>query len=357
MSQEPENILGGKICRVTLDLLAERVAALADTDREVFLYPHIRADADALGACLAMQEILRQIGVRSRVVAEESPEEVIGFVNTDAAVMGVFGYDEFPLERRAMAIALDNSGGSRLGRRLSMYDSAPEQWVIDHHIPDQPDESPHIWRDTAAAACCEMLTRLGIYWHEHFPQLQINEDCANLLMMGLLTDTGRFLYANTTSGSFMTAAYLVEHGAHVADLNLYMYDALTEIQMRLRGLVFQRVSSLCGGRIMIDLVTCGEMREYKASEDDLSGVASELRRVSGVELAVILREVEPGKYRASVRSDDDGAARRLALRFDGGGHAAAAGFTLQAGSPQDCLEQVKAAATEEMSCAPERELP
>ncbi|NLZ69765.1 MAG: hypothetical protein GX907_00280 [Clostridiaceae bacterium] len=357
MSQEPEKILGGEICRETLDLLAGRVATLAGTDREVFLYPHVRADADALGSCLAMQEILRQIGVRSRVIAEESTDEVISFVNTDGAVMGVCGYDEFPLERQAMAIALDNSGGSRLGKRMGMYDSAPERWIIDHHIPDQPDESPHIWRDTAAAACCEMLTRLGIYWQNHFPQLQINADCANILMMGLLTDTGRFLYANTTSGSFQTAAYLVEHGARVADLNLCMYDALTETQMRLRGLVFQRVTSLCGGRIMIDIVTCNEMREYKASEDDLSGVASELRRVSGVELAVMLREVELGKYRASVRSDDGGAARRLALRFGGGGHAAAAGFSLWAESPEDCLEQVKAAATEEMSCAPEHESP
>ena len=100
MSQEPENILGGK-CRVTLDLLAERVAALADTDREVFLsaYP---CRCRRFRCCLAMQEILRQIGALTSCSGRVSGE-VIGFV-TDAAVMGVFDMMNFR-QRQAMAIA------------------------------------------------------------------------------------------------------------------------------------------------------------------------------------------------------------------------------------------------------------
>lgn len=331
-----------RLCSAIFDLPFE--------GKKVFLYPHINADGDALGSALAFALLLEAVGIDALILSEEelSPKLAILPQAHRLIVSTSEGQDlikQYGAEQ-GMGIVIDSPGGSRIGRRLPLYQAAPRQITIDHHIPTE-DLGTTALVDVKAAASCEIITAFVLFLERRFDKELLTHDIAVNLFSGLMTDTGRFTYSNTTAETLRMAAELLRFKIDIRELSLQLFDRITKAKLALTGYVDSHARYYYDDKMIISLLPYAVYREMGGEEGDVEGLASFLRDVEGVELAVLLRETEAGTFRASVRSGSAFDAQAYAMQFGGGGHIRSSGFTLGKMTAEAALNQsVEAAATQ-----------
>lgn len=340
-------------------ILARQTDCLLSAARRggpVFIFPHVRADGDAIGACMAYAMILAQIGLSAVILAEEALPEKFAFLPAAGCAcyraadpaggadgMPAGGADGVPaggaedmpagagmpglLPPGALAVAIDSHGFDRLGRREALFEGAPCRLILDHHPSDRPPD-PLYFKDTAAAASCEIVCRWMVQLERRLNRPLLNRDIATCLMTGLLTDTGRFSYTNTTAVTLETGARLLAAGADIRDLTARLFDTMRPARLALMGRMAVRARYYCGGRLLISGLTASDLADCGAVEEDLDGLAGQLRDVEGVDVALLLRETADGAVRGNLRASERFDVSAYARTLGGGGHRAASGFTL-----------------------------
>ena len=154
---------------------------------------------------------------------------------------------------------------------------------------------------------------------------------AEALYVAISADTGNFSYGNTTAGALRLVADMVEEGLNLPRLRECMENNWSEARLRLWGRVMQETRLLEDGRLAAALITRDTLRACNASREDAEGLVEQLRRLSGVRVALMLREEEKDgrvQTKASLRSSGKDNVRDVAAQFGGGGHRNAAGATL-----------------------------
>jgi phosphoesterase RecJ-like protein len=161
--------------------------------------------------------------------------------------------------------------------------------------------------------------------------LELTPELAEPLYIALVTDTGRFQYANTTPKALRLAAELVEAGADIHAVFQQVYESVEFAKLKLLARALGRAEVLEGGRIVVSYLLRTDFAEVGASEPYSEGIIDYLRAVEGAELAVLVREqlsrgaqAHKGSLRSSIDELDVSA---IARRFGGGGHRQAAGFS------------------------------
>jgi phosphoesterase RecJ-like protein len=167
-----------------------------------------------------------------------------------------------------------------------------------------------------------MFSELGV---------ELTPELAEPLYIALVTDTGRFQYANTTPKALRLAAELVEAGADIHAVFQEVYESVEFAKLKLLARALDRAKVLEGGRIVVSHLLRGDFVDAGASEPYSEGIIDYLRAVEGAELAVLIREqlnqaaqTHKGSLRSSIDELDVSA---IARRFGGGGHRQAAGFS------------------------------
>jgi phosphoesterase RecJ-like protein len=161
--------------------------------------------------------------------------------------------------------------------------------------------------------------------------LELTPELAEPLYIALVTDTGRFQYANTTPKALRLAAELVEAGADIHAVFQEVYESVEFAKLKLLARALDRAEVLEGGRIVVSHLLRADFAEADASEPYSEGIIDYLRAVEGAELAVLVREQLTQRaqaYKGSLRSSiDELDVSAIARRFGGGGHRQAAGFS------------------------------
>lgn len=210
---------------------------------------------------------------------------------------------------------------------------------IDHH-PTNPGYASFSIIRPEKAACGEIV--LDIIEEIHS---DLTPEEADLLYIAVSTDSGCFQYANTTADTFRTAARLVEYGARAAELNVIFFRKVSYSRIRLESLIYSTMHLYRGGEIVVCRITLAMLRETGAVESDLDDIAALPGRVSGEKVGISIRELEEGKSKISVRTVYGISASDICAVFGGGGHAMAAGCTIEAAP--DKAEKLILAAVEE----------
>ncbi|MDI9469933.1 MAG: DHH family phosphoesterase [Bacillota bacterium] len=324
-------------------------AALADAclqlagrpDRRVVLYPHVQADGDALGSSLGLALLLERLDIAVDIVTGEEVPDKLGFLPTASRILVHDGSDAAPgaavVERQALAIGIDCPAGERLGARRQLYEAAPQKAIIDHHISDLAP-APLVIVNSRAAAVCEIITWFLFYLECRLGLDLSDIDIATCLMAGLMTDTGRFSFSNTSSRTFSAAALLLRQPVATQQLASRLFDAVTPAKLRFIGETAQGAELRHDGRFILSTLEADVMTAVGGVETDLEGLVALLRDVEGVDLAVLLREMPNGDVRGNVRSSELVDAQSFARAFGGGGHLRAAGFTVH-GRPLGLLQE------------------
>jgi bifunctional oligoribonuclease and PAP phosphatase NrnA len=311
-------ILAGGIA----DDLAEAAWRLMMGAHRILLIAHHNPDPDALGSALGLALALEPYGKECIVACADPVPANYTFLPGRERVV-----TELPSEDFDLVVALDAGELARYGtlyeRHKAFFDGA-RIVNIDHHATSTGCGVVNII-EPAAAATAELLTLFLLN-----RGATITQDVAMCLLAGIITDTRSFEFEATTERTLAAGAYLVGCGAAPEAIIKPMYRLKPYPKLRLWGRVLASVQSAADGRVIWATLRQRDIEEAGATPDMDDGLPSYLLDTEGVEIAILLREGDDGKTRASVRTTGPWDAAKISAHFGGGGHIRAAGGTLDA---------------------------
>jgi len=284
---------------------------------------HVSPDGDALGSLLGLALGLERAGLRTyRACADPAP--LIYRFLPGADRIG----SDLPAQLPALAIAVDSDGPERVGALAGGLERVRTVIDIDHHATEKAFGDVR-WVDPRAAATGEMVHRL-------LRALEVppTPDIATCLYTAILTDTGRFCYANTTPRALRVAAELVRAGANPPHIYREVYESKSFSASSLLGLALSRMRQAADGRVVFSLLSQEDFVRAGSTPDETEGIIDHLRAVREAQAAALFVELPDGSVRVSMRSQDATDVSEVALRFGGGGHPNASGCTVPGPSEQ-----------------------
>src|SRR6185369_16116520 len=222
--------------------------------------------------------------------------------------------------------SLDRLGDVRI-RHRALFERLP-RLLVDHHASNA-DGGPSDWVDPIAAATCELVTLLAA--RLDVPLTAGNGAMAAALMAGIVMDTSTFAHPNSTPRTLAVSAALVAAGAPLSEISRRLYRSKPDAQLRLFGRVLDRLEVTDGGRVIHSCLTDGDLEATGTQSAHSEGLIDLLAQSETAEVAILFKEAGPDSTRVSVRTKPGGVdATALTGAFGGGGHACAAGATIQA---------------------------
>jgi phosphoesterase RecJ-like protein len=294
--------------------------------RRVLAVGHENPDADTLGATLGVVRLVEALGGRADAVCTDPVPPLYDFI----AGIERFRTDPDTEAPYDLLVISDCGSLERVGdvgvRHADLLARLP-RLIIDHHASNDADGDAD-WIEPGAAATCEMVTllavRLGIALDSDDGAL------AAALMAGIVMDTATFAHSNATPRTLVVSAALVEAGAPLSDISRRLYRSKPDVQLQLYGLVLGRLETSDDRRIVWSSVTDADFETTGAARPDSEGIIDLLSQADAAEVSILFKEAGP-VTRVSVRTKPGGVdATILTGRFGGGGHARAAGATVDA---------------------------
>ncbi len=285
----------------------------------VCLSSHVNPDGDALGSLLGLTLALSAQG-KAVYAALPRPEQFPPQYHFLPGREMLRDPEEIP-EGADLFIALDCSNAERLEGLRPKAEGARFLVNVDHH--EDNNLFGHLdLVDPGASSTSELVYRLlrAGGW-ESTPEV------ATCLYTGLVTDTGRFQHRNTSPEALAVASELAAAGADLALISREVYESQSLSYTRLVGRALERAEVLEDLGLVFSYITQRDLRETGASLQETEDLIDHLRTVRGTRVAAILKELEDGKVRVSLRSRDGAEVGPVARALGGGGHANAAGYT------------------------------
>ena len=156
----------------------------------------------------------------------------------------------------------------------------------------------------------------------------ITQEEADLLYIAVTTDTGCFQYLNTNAATFRAAAELLEYGADTGMVNVKFFRKASRARLKLEGMIYSTMGFYRDGKISVAIITKEMLRQAGAGEEDCDDLAGLTGRAEGASVNITIRERDNGSSKVSVRTGRDVSSSDICAVFGGGGHAMAAGCTI-----------------------------
>lgn len=279
--------------------------------KTIIIHGHIRPDGDCYGAQFGLKNMIQNTFPDKKVYVVGQTSEYVSFVGTpdeidDQTYVG------------ALSIVVDTATADRISDQR--YKFGKEVIKIDHHIPvDQYGDLQ--WVDTSFPSCAQMMA----YFSTQFKKFKITKPGAIAMYTGILTDTGRFKYRGVTKLTHEMAGLLLEHGADVEEIDRYLSSETLDM-IRFKGYVYLNFETTEKGFIYLK-ITQELYQKFNLSYEEASSVVNMLGGIEGYPVWAIFIE-DVGVVRVRLRSNGPDI-DKVANQFRGGGHAKAAGATLE----------------------------
>jgi phosphoesterase RecJ-like protein len=303
----------------------EQVVAELRAADKLLLTTHENPDGDALGSLLAMHDILTQLGKDSLMYM--SPDEFpLPWEYRGLHFEGLVGSPPDDVAERTI-VFLDCGNIDRMPVDFLQADGL-HILNIDHHHDNTRFGTVNLVCPVASCTA-EMVWRIAKELGA-----EITPKIAKSLYVGLVTDTGRFMYENTTPFAHRMAAELIEAGVEPHRVYRELYEDLPFRRLQLLQRALSSVERPDDGALTIAHLTKRDYEETGALETDSEGVVDHMRAVEGTRVAVLVRELladdREGMRKVSLRATDGSVdVSRVARAFGGGGHPQAAGFSTE----------------------------
>lgn len=289
---------------------------------------HVRPDGDCVGSCLATYNYIKDNYPKIEVALYLQPipnifkflsraDEIIHSCEEDRT------YDLF--------IAQDCGDLKRLGDAAKYFETAKKTICVDHHVSNDNFADENYIFPYASSASELVFELIG--------EKSITKKIAECIYVGMVHDTGVFQYSCTSAKTMEIAGKLMEMGIDFSKIVDETFYTKTFEQNQILGKALLNSRLLLDGKMIASVITMEEMKQYHVLPKHLDGIVNQLRVTKGVEAAVFLYENEDGSYKVSTRSNGLVNVAELAVKFGGGGHERAAGFSME-GTPEDLIEKV-----------------
>ena len=294
---------------------------------------HERPDGDAVGACAAMARFLAKAFPEARVdVFSESFADSL-MRNIPGAASFIQEKDEdgryvTPVSRYDAFVILD-CGRGRIGGAVDFCEAAGKTINIDHHVSQGAGSGDVNYVVPTASSTCELVYEV-IRAAEQDGKQFMDRETAQALYTGIVTDTGVFRYSNVSPRTMEIAGDLIRFGFDFPTICREVFFEKTYVQQQIMGRALLESIRILDGQCIICVIERKTMAFYGAKSVDLEGIASQLMLTEGVKAAVFLQELEPLRFRVSMRTNGEVNAAEVCSFYGGGGHDRAAGCTISA---------------------------
>ena len=289
--------------------------------KSVALVGHIRPDGDCIGCCSALRLWFLSQKKQADVYIDGQIPESLNYITgvtefkTDIAnLTDIPAYD--------LLLFVDCGDDRRIGACNILRESSRRVLCIDHHLNNSVTCDTLVC-NTNMASCGEIIFDL-------FTQNNVNitQEMATALFTSVSSDTGCFLYPNTTAHTHRVAADLVEKGIDREMIMYYNFRVYDPKLIRGLLLVLKNIRFTSGGRIAITHLSNKFCRRYDFDHEERHKFQQYAIDAKGVRASVFLTETQPGQFHVSLRSHGNVNMAAVAEKYGGGGHRNAAGFII-----------------------------
>jgi bifunctional oligoribonuclease and PAP phosphatase NrnA len=312
----------------TLSAAHAEVLEVLRTQDKFLCVTHEHPDGDALGSIIATREMLAALGKNALMYVDpdEFPlpyeyrfltlEGLVGLVPDDLRERTLVVLDCGNLDRNPFAASLPENGARPRILNIDHHHDNTRFGDVDLVVADASCTAEIVW---------ELMSELGV---------ESTQRIAEALYVGLVTDTGRFMYRNTGAKAHRMAADLIEAGVDAFEVYRRIYEGVPAGKLLLLGRALGRIERPDGGALTLTRLTAEDFADANAEESFSEGVIDHLRALEGVKVAALVRDRlgpgQEGKRKVSLRASDEAIdVSAIARSVGGGGHRQAAGFTTE----------------------------
>lgn len=294
--------------------------------RRFVITTHEGPDGDALGSLLGMHYLLRALGKDSVmfVAAKEFPLPIEYRFLPLAEV-----FHEPPVDIADRTLIFVDCGNQDRASSAILEQPVEARINIDHH-----HDNTH-FADLNLVEPDSSCTAEIIYELARMLEVEVSPEMASALYVGIVTDTGKFMYNNTSARTHRVAAELVDAGVDIDDTYRRLYEHVPVEKLRLVAKALNGINLACDGRLAMAYITEEDYRETGADEGMTEGIIDHLRSIEGSLVAALVRDL--GDRRRAARkvslraTGDEVDVSLIARNHGGGGHMRAAGFSTDLG--------------------------
>lgn len=281
--------------------------------QRIMVLSHIHPDGDAVGSLLGLGLSLQATGKEVRLILPEGVPEIFNHLEGSNQI------HSRPAGEYDLIVVVDCSELERVGEALQNH-RAPDI-NIDHH-PTNPGFGRYNLVDSQAVATAEIITELL-----HVCDLPVTKAVADALLFGLITDTLGFRTSNMTAKALRLAADLVEAGANLPEL--YHRGLLSRSFEAARFWGAGLTNLQRDGTLIWTTLRLQDRQEAGYPGRDDADLTNVLSTIEGADVSIVFTEQANGHVKVSWRSEPGFDVSQIALKFGGGGHAAAAGAEIE----------------------------
>lgn len=284
----------------------------------IIIHRHERPDGDCIGSQMGLYYLIKDNFKEKTVytVGDELPA-YLGQYGTNVSV-------EDSVYEGALVIVVDTANEKRICDKR--YNTGAYLIKIDHH-DDSPAFGDIYYVDEKSPACASIMVDMYRAWHEHDSNITMSKEAATSLMLGMVTDTGRFRYRGTCRKTLENAGLLLDSGVELDELYTSLYTKDKE-ELKLQGYVCENFKVTPNGvaYIYFDKET---MEKYNVDKDTAAACVNILDSIKGslIWATFIEQNEETGEIRTRLRSRF-ASINEVATHYRGGGHLQAAGATV-----------------------------
>ncbi|MFV0516571.1 MAG: DHH family phosphoesterase [Aminipila sp.] len=293
------------------------ISRILRDSESVLLFPHINMDGDTLGSSVALCIALRKLGKQAYILIEDNIPAFLRFLDKDYCTK-----DLSMIEHPDICLCIDCGDVNRFIERKQKFLEGKQTGCIDHHVTTKPFANFN-FIDSNAAATGEIIFELI-----RELEVSIDAEIAAAIFAAITTDTGNFQYSNTTKKTHQITAELIECGLNSNEVSVELYQNNRLEKLLLQTRILSELEVFAQGQAAICGVTLEMLEETNGLPEETEGIIETLRSISGVEVAIFVKEVANSKCKVSMRSKKFVNVAEISQRFNGGGHERAAGCTL-----------------------------
>jgi phosphoesterase RecJ-like protein len=311
---------------------SSKLVTLIKNGKSFLITGHINPEGDSVGSTLALALGLKKMGKKDVTVLSRDPvPEVLRFLPSAGLIR-----QKPPRKEYDVLIIVDCNMMERTG-----FDTLPAKRtaIVDHHVLPAATARSAFYKSVEAHVIDPHAAAAGLLVYNLLSDLKITLDkkIATNLYTALLVDTGGFRYSNTSPEALKIACHLVEAGARPWDIAKEVYESIPYKSMSLLGRSLSTISKKGDIAWMTSTQNMFETTGTKA--EDAEDFVDYPRKVKGTRVAVYFRQDAKNTFKLSLRSKDGVDVQKIAKRFGGGGHKAAAGCKVK-GSLEEVQKKV-----------------
>lgn len=323
-----------------MELTINKTANLLKEQDNILIISHKSPDGDTIGSALALCLALQELGKTVFFACSDDIPKKFDYLTKNVIEQLYLNEGNNP----SFVVSVDIAAKSLFGLRLNHFADKVDL-CIDHHAFNE-DFATYRYLDDTASACGEiiysLILELGI---------EISSHMATCLYTAISTDTGCFMYPNTTSKTHRIAADLIDKQANKNLSNLINFDTTDMKKLNLLRICINKIDEYLDGKLYMLTVTDTMLEHSGADASCLDEIIPLPRKIEGALCGIVLRERVGGGLKGSVRTLDPINAARICSFFGGGGHKNAAGFVLEEDEMVNYRDKIVAVVKEEIDLA------